>query len=105
MKNKKKRIKTILIAGSVAVVLAAGFFIYRGVASAQESAAVFDAEPAYDKATKGDISLSVSGSGNLDSASAFDIDAAGISSLTPLKSQRVIRLRKGIKSRLLILMQ
>ena len=77
MRNKKKKIKTLIIVGSVIVALVAGFFIYRGVASAKAAESVFDTEPTYDEVTTGDISLSVSGSGNLSSASAFSVNAQG----------------------------
>ena len=72
----KKGIKKLIIIGGVVVLLVAGFFIYRGVASAAETNAAFDQEATFDEVTKGDISLSVSGSGNLGSADTFDIDAA-----------------------------
>ena len=72
----KKGIKKLIIIGGVVVLLVAGFFIYRGVASAAETNAAFDQEATFDEVTKGDISLSVSGSGNLGSADTFDMDAA-----------------------------
>ena len=73
----KKGIKRLIIIGGAVVLLVGGFFIYRGVASAAETDAAFDQDPTYDEVTKGDISLSVSGSGNLGSADTFNIDAAG----------------------------
>lgn len=72
----KKGLKKWIIIGGVIVLLVAGFFIYQGVASAAETNAAFNGDPTYDEVTKGDISLSVSGSGNLGSADTFNIEAA-----------------------------
>ena len=72
----KKGMKRWIIIGSVVVLLVAGFFIYRGVAGAASTNAAFDETPSYDEVTKGDISQSVSGSGNLGSADTFDVEAA-----------------------------
>lgn len=71
----KKKTKRLIIAGGVVILLAAGFFVYRGVASAKEDEA-FSLNPTYDQVTTGDISLSVSGSGNLGSAESFNIVAS-----------------------------
>ena len=72
-KKMRKGIKRLIILGAVVIALAGGFFVYRGVASAAEAEAAFGAEPSYDQATTGDISLTVSGSGNLGSAETLNI--------------------------------
>ncbi len=72
-KKMKKGIKRLIIIGAVVIVAVGGFFIYRGVASAAETNAALGAEPTFDQATTGDISLTVSGSGNLASAETLNI--------------------------------
>lgn len=72
-KNMKKGIKRLIILSVVVIALVVGVFIYRGVASAAKEEAAFGAEPSYDQVTTGDISLTVSGSGNLGSAESLDI--------------------------------
>lgn len=72
-KKMKKGIKRLIILGAVVIALAGGFFVYRNVASAAEAEAAFGAEPSYDQVASGDISLTVSGSGNLGSAETLNI--------------------------------
>lgn len=72
-KKMRKGIKRLIILGAVLIAAAGGFFIYRNVASAAEAEAAFGAEPAYDQVTTGDISLTVSGSGNLGSAETLNL--------------------------------
>ena len=74
-KKIKKGIKKLIILGAIVIVLAGGFFVYRSAASAAEAEAAFGAEPSYDQVTTGDISLTVSGSGNLGSAETLNISA------------------------------
>ena len=74
-RKMKKGIKRLIILGAVVIAAAGGFFIYRNVASAAEAEAAFGAEPSYDQVTTGDISLTVSGSGNLGSAGTLNISS------------------------------
>lgn len=67
--------KKLIVIAVIVVLVVAAFLIYRGIASAAEQEATFDVQPSMDVITKGDITLSVSASGNLGSAETFDIEA------------------------------
>lgn len=71
-KTKKGRI---LIIGGVVIALAAGLVIF--IAATSSTNGGVSSEPSFDTVTTGDISLSVSGSGNLGSAQTLNITSDG----------------------------
>jgi HlyD family secretion protein len=74
-KKMRKGIKRLIIFAVIVIAATVGFFIYKDVANAAETEAAFGTEPTFDMITTGDISLSVSGSGNLSSAETLSISS------------------------------
>ena len=75
MNKKTKRTVIIVLAG--VVIVAAGLGIYLGVSGPSAKASAKNGEPSFDTIGIGDISLTVSGSGNLASAETLGIKADG----------------------------
>ncbi|MDD5018281.1 MAG: HlyD family efflux transporter periplasmic adaptor subunit [Eubacteriales bacterium] len=75
--SMKKGIKKLIIISAAVAVAACTFFVVRAKSANAEEESAFDTEYAFDDVTTGDISLSVSGSGNLESAETFDIVSGG----------------------------
>ncbi len=71
----KKKTKRIIVAAAVVAAVAAGLLIYSAASANAAQSAAFDTQYGTDTATKGDISLTVSGSGNLASAKTLSVNA------------------------------
>lgn len=74
----KKGTKRLVIIVVAVVVVGAGLGIYSGVSGASAKASASSGEITYDTIGTGDISLTVSGSGNLASAETLNITADGL---------------------------
>lgn len=74
----KKGTKRLVIIVLAVIVVCAGLGIYSGVSGASAKAGVGSGEITYDTIGTGDISLTVSGSGNLASAETLNITADGL---------------------------
>ncbi len=77
IKNMTKKTKRIALIMTAVVIICAGLGIYFGVSGASARANTKNGEPSYDTIGTGDISLTVSGSGNLASANTLNITADG----------------------------
>lgn len=77
LKKMKKETKRIVVIVLAVVIVGAGLGIYFGVSGASAKASAKNGEPTFDTIETGDISLTVSGSGNLASAQTLDISADG----------------------------
>ncbi len=76
LKNMKKKTKRTAVIVLAAVIVGVGLGIYFGVSGSSARAGA-KSEPSFDTIGTGDISLTVSGSGNLASAETLDITADG----------------------------
>ena len=73
----KKWLKRLIIIVVVVGVLTGAYFIYDGVTAKAEVDEAFSSAPSTGQVTTGDITLSVSGSGNLASPASVQFEAAG----------------------------
>lgn len=71
----KKRSKKIIVISVIVVIAAAAVFFYQNAAGSAAQAAKSDLQPSFDTVTQGNIELSVSASGNLESAETVTIKA------------------------------
>lgn len=71
----KKRSKKIIVISVIVVIAAAAVFFYQNAAGSAAQAAKSDSQPSFDTVTQGNIELSVSASGNLESAETVTIKA------------------------------
>ncbi len=74
--NKKTK-RTVIIVLAAVVIVGAGLGIYFGVSGTSAKASANNGDPSFDTIGTGDISLTVSGSGNLASAETLSITADG----------------------------
>lgn len=72
----KRWLKRSIIIAVLAVVLVSAYFIYDGVTAKAQIDETFSTKPSTGVTTKGDITLTVSGSGNLKSAESFTVETA-----------------------------
>lgn len=72
----KRWLKRSIIIAVLAVVLVSAYFIYNGVTAKAQIDETFSTKPSTGVTTKGDITLTVSGSGNLKSAESFTFETA-----------------------------
>lgn len=75
IRGMKKKTKRIIVSAAVVVAVAAGLLIYSAVSANAQQSAALDTQYGTDTATKGSISLTVSGSGNLASAKTLSVNA------------------------------
>jgi HlyD family secretion protein len=72
-KKMKKGIKRLIIIGVAVIVAVSGYFIYDSASNTAKAETKYSAEGSFDQATIGDISLTVSGNGNLTSGKTINV--------------------------------